>query len=167
VMDTIEWSDPGVRYREPPMVVKNIFGKFFDVSTPAGPAFSRPQAGRGLATGDLDGDGRLDVVINNNNSPATVLHNTTTPSANWIDVRLEGAKSNRDGYGSVVLVTTEAGVEARAYSDSSGSYLSASSPILHFGLGSDRAKRIEVRWPSGLRTVQEIKNLNTLVRLRE
>jgi enediyne biosynthesis protein E4 len=167
VMDTIEWSDPGVRYREPPMVVKNIFGKFFDVSTRAGPAFSRPQAGRGLATGDLDDDGRLDVVINNNNSPATVLHNTTTPSANWIDVRLEGAKSNRDGYGSVVLVTTEAGLESRGYSDSSGSYLSASSPILHFGLGSDRAKRIEVRWPSGLRTVQEIKNLNTLVRLRE
>jgi hypothetical protein len=167
VMDTIEWSDPGVRYREPPMIAKNIFGKFFDVSTSAGPAFRRPQAGRGLATGDLDKDGRPDIVINNNNSPATVLHNTTASNANWIGVRLEGTKSNRDGYGSVVLVTTESGVELRAYSDPSGSYLSASSPVLHFGLGSERAKTVEVRWPSGLRTVREIKNSNTEVRLRE
>ena len=79
VMDTIEWSDPAVRYLEPPLMAKNIFGKFFDVSAQAGPAFVQSRAGRGLATGDLDGDGRIDLVINNNNSAVTLLRNATEP----------------------------------------------------------------------------------------
>ena len=159
VMDTIEWSDPAVHYREPPMIARNIFGKFFDVSAQAGPGFSRAQAGRGLATGDLDNDGRLDLVINNNNSPPTVLRNTTESSGNWMALRLEGTKSNRDGYGSEIVVTTESGRRLRAYADTAGSYLSASSPVLHFGLGKERAKSVEVVWPSGKRTERVIRGI--------
>jgi hypothetical protein len=152
VMDTIEWSDPSVRYREPPLLARNVFGKFFDVGEQAGPAFTQAQAGRGLAMGDLDNDGRIDIVINNNNSAATVLKNTTASTGNWLAIRLEGTKSNRDGYGAAVFVTTESGRRLRMYADTAGSYLSASSPVLHWGLGTGQAKSIEVLWPSGGRT---------------
>jgi hypothetical protein len=169
VMDTIEWSDPGVHYREPPLIARNIFGKFFDMSAQAGPAFNRAQAGRGLATGDLDNDGRLDVVINNNNSPPTVLRNTTESPGNWIALHLKGTKSNRDGYGSEVIVVTESGRRLRAYSDTAGSYLSASSPVLHFGLGKERAQSVEVFWPSGKRTSHLVhaSNKSRVLLLRE
>ena len=67
-----------MRYLEPPLLVKNVFGKFFDVSAASRRRLSlKPRAGRGLATGDLDGDGRIDMVISNNNSPPTVLRNAT------------------------------------------------------------------------------------------
>lgn len=154
VMDTIEWSDPGVRFREPPLLVKNVFGKLFDVSAAAGAAFQKPRSGRGLATGDLDGDGLVDIVISNNNDTPSVLRNATASAGKWIGVRLEGSGSNRDGYGSEVIVTTDLGRRMRAYADTSGSYLSASSPVLHFGLGAEgEAREIEVVWPSGRRTV--------------
>jgi enediyne biosynthesis protein E4 len=168
VMDTIEWSDPGVRYLEPPLLAKNVFGKFFDVSKEAGAAFSTPAAGRGLATGDLDGDGLIDVVINNNNAAPTLLRNATKSSNNWLAVRLQGSRSNRDGYGSEVIVTTDSGRRLRAYSDTSGSYLSASSPVLHFGLGpAGKARQIEVTWPRGARSVWRGAASNRGIRLRE
>ena len=168
VMDTIEWSDPGVKYLEPPLLAKNLFGKFFDVSAQAGPAFAQPRAGRGLATGDFDNDGRIDLVINNNNSAATVLRNVTAPGNNWIQIRLEGVKSNRDGYGSQVMITTDSDRRIRVYSDTSGSYLSASSPILHVGLGPEgQARKIEVTWPSGAVTSWKGAAANRVLRLRE
>ena len=168
VMDTIEWSDPGVRFREPPLLVKNVFGKFFDVSAAAGAPFLRPRSGRGLATGDLDGDGLLDIVINNNNDAPSILRNATTPAGKWLGVRLEGSVSNRDAYGSEVIVTSDTGKRMRGYADTSGSYLSASSPILHFGLGVDgEAREVEVVWPKGQRTVWKGSASNRVLTLIE
>ena len=167
VMDTIEWSDPGVQFREPPLLVKNLFGKFFNVSETAGAAFSRARSGRGLATGDLDGDGLVDIVINNNNDTPSVLRNTTSPEGKWIGVRLTGSVSNRDGYGAEVVVTTDSGRRIRSYSDTSGSYLSASSPVLHFGLGASRAGQVEVVWPTGQRTVWKGAASNRVLSLTE
>ena len=167
VMDTIEWSDPAVKYREPPLLAKNVFGKFFDVSSGAGPAFAQPQSGRGLATGDLDSDGRVDIIINNNDSPATLLRNTSDSEGNWVDVQLEGTQSNRDGYGSEVVVTTSSERRMRAYADPAGSYLSSSSPVLHFGLDRDQIKRIDVMWPGGAHTVRQGAPVNRLIKIRE
>jgi hypothetical protein len=168
VMDTIEWSDPAVRYLEPPLLAKNLFGKFFDVSAQAGSAFSQPRAGRGLATGDFDNDGRLDVVISHNNSATSVLRNTTALAGNWIAVGLEGTDSNRDAFGSEVIVTTDSGRRLRAYATTSGSYLSASSPILHFGLSPrTTAREISVTWPSGKRTAWRGTASNRTIRIRE
>ena len=147
VMDTIEWSDPAVKYREPLLLARNVFGRLFDVSGAAGPAFRMAQAGRGLATGDLDGDGLLDVVISNLNSRATVLRNVSPRRNFWLRVNAP--------IGSRVLVTTASGRKLRGYATTSGSYVSASSAVVHFGLGEDRARRVEVFGPTGVRTTRE------------
>lgn len=149
VMDTIEWSDPSIKYLEPPLLARNLFGRFFDISATAGAPFRQPQPGRGLATGDLDGDGRLDVVINNNNGAPTLLRNVSDTKNNWIDVKLTGRKSPRNGAGAEVRIRTNNGRSLRTYADTSGSYLSVNSPVLHLGLGDGRAVRIDVAWPSG------------------
>ena len=120
-----------------------------------------------MATGDLDGDGRVDVVINNNNSGTTVLRNVTEPSGNWLAIRLEGTRSSRYGYGSEVIVTMKSGRRLRAYADSAGSYLSSSSPVLHFGLSQEHVAQLAVLWPSGLRTVKLGARTNTQIRIRE
>ena len=86
--------------------------------------------------GDLDKDGLLDVVISNNDGPATVLRNISPRRNYWLRVRAP--------IGSRVLVTTTSGRKLRAYVTTSGSYASASSPVAHFGLGEERAARVEV-----------------------
>jgi enediyne biosynthesis protein E4 len=145
VMDTIEITDPAVKYREPPLLLHNLGGRFTRTGTMAGPAFEEPRAGRALAAGDLDDDGRLDVVIGNSNSAPTLLRNSSDSGNNWIGVRVRGT-------GAEVFVTTTGGRRLRGYADTSGSYLSASTPLLHFGLGREHAARVEVFWPGGKRS---------------
>jgi len=114
---------------------------------------ARPMAGRGLAVGDIDNDGDLDVLLLGVGEPPRLLRNDGGNRNHWLGVRLEGTKSNRDGVGAVVRVT--AGGRERVKARAGGtSYASASDPRLLFGLGAAaEADRIEVRWPSGLVTV--------------
>jgi hexokinase len=119
--------------------------------------FQQTWVARGLATGDIDNDGKVDAVIVTNDGPIHVLHNDTTTSNHWLTLRLLGHKSNRDAIGAVVKLSSEHGAQFATVT-TAGSYLSSSDKRLHFGLGQDAtAKSIEIQWPSGIRqTIQNV-----------
>ena len=159
VMDNIEVKEPHLHYLEPPLLMRNVDGKkFVDVSANSGDVFHQRWAGRGMATGDIDNDGRVDVVVTSNDGPVWVLRNETANSNHWITLKLVGIKSNRDAIGAQVEITTDTGAQYGTVTTAS-SYESSSDVRLHFGLGSSAAvKSINIRWPSGIvQSVSETK----------
>ena len=168
VMDNIELSDPEVRYLEPFLLLRNVFGKFFDVSSMSGPAFSAPRAGRGAAVADLDNDGFVDVVVSANDQRAAVLHNEGGNGNHWLGVDAIGTLSNRDGIGTRIRLVSKSGQEQFALVSRAGSYLSAGDKRVHFGLGSDSiVERIELTWPSGIVQTQEQIKADQVVTMTE
>jgi hypothetical protein len=151
VMDTIEIQEPHLHYLEPPLLAYNQGGKnFVDVSPQSGQIFAQKWAARGLATGDIDNDGRVDVVVTSNNGPAWVLRNETPSRNHWITLKLAGVKSNRDGIGAQIELVTDAGKQYATVT-TAGSYQSSSDRRAHFGLGNAAAATlIRIRWPSGI-----------------
>jgi len=114
-----------------------------------GPVLTDARVGRGLAAGDLDNDGRIDVVVNDLDGRPQVLHNETADPGHWLIVRLKGTGTNTGAVGAVVKVHTGTTVQQRLVLSGS-SYLSQEDKRLHFGLGgSDQADLVEVRWPDG------------------
>ena len=110
----------------------------------------RPRAHRGCAFGDMDNDGRVDVVVSVIGEPPEVLYNLTAGAGHWLELRLEGTKSNRDGLGATVKLTGESGRVQYNHATTAVGYASSSDKRVHFGLGTDRvAREIEIRWPSG------------------
>jgi hypothetical protein len=154
VMDTIQTNEPHLRYRESPLLLWNDKGnRFVDVSGQSGEVFQQTWAARGMAIGDLDNDGRVDVVVTENNGPAWVLRNETPTHNHWITLRLVGVKSNKDGIGAQIKITTAAGDQYATVTTAS-SYQSSSDKRAHFGLGSANVvSRMEIRWPSGIKQV--------------
>ena len=158
VEDHIELQQPLVRYLEPFLLMKNVQGKFQDVSDQGGDSFLVPRPGRGAVAVDLDNDGFLDLAVNCNNEPSVILKNQGVPSRHWLLVDTVGAVSNRDGIGAHVRIISESGFEQHATVSRAGSYLSSGDKRVHFGLGGDKKVRLlEVRWPSGI--VQRIENV--------
>jgi hypothetical protein len=123
-------------------------GRLIDVTDRAGPPWRVPRIGRGLAAGDLDNDGRVDLLVLGQEAPLAYFHNRTR-GGHSLTLRLEGTRSNRDAIGATVtiLACSRRQIAPRV---GGGSYQSASDPRLHFGLGSClRTDWVEVRWPSG------------------
>jgi enediyne biosynthesis protein E4 len=149
VYPEIDRSPVGETYRQKTLLYRNLGnGRFADVTDSAGPGFAPLRPARGLATGDLDGDGRPEVVIVNMNEKPALLKNVG-PRQNAIAVRLAGTRSNRSAIGA--RCTIEAGGRKQiAEVVSGGSYFSQNSLTLYFGLGkAETVDRIEVRWPMG------------------
>jgi enediyne biosynthesis protein E4 len=120
--------------------------------------FNERWVGRGLAVGDIDNDGRVDAVVTTNGGPAYVLRNETNTDNHWLTLLLVGHKSNRDGIGAVIKLTTAAGSQWVTVT-TGGSYLSASDKRAHFGLGTASvAQSIQIRWPSGV--LQTLTNIH-------
>ena len=158
-LDTIELISPQLHYREPLLLARNVEGKkFVDVSATSGEIFSKRWVGRGMATGDIDNDGRIDAVVSENGGPAHIIMNQTKTKNHWLGLNLVGHKSNRDAIGAVVKVTTAGGSRWGTVTTCS-SYLSSSDKRLHFGLGDEATVRsIEVHWPSGIvQTLKDVK----------
>ena len=159
VMDNIQLTQPSVRYLEPPLLMRNNGGKFHDVSEQSGAPFHAPLAARGVAFGDLNNDGFLDIAINCNNGPALVLQNQDGNGNHWLLVKLVGSRSNRDGIGARLRLVSESGKQQFAIASTAGSYLSANDSRVHFGLGVERAARLlEISWPSG--SVQRLEKVD-------
>ena len=156
VLDTVELTYPQLRYREPMLLARNTGQKFVDVSGDSGAPFRQPWASRGMAAGDIDNDGRVDVVVTTNGGVAHILRNETDSGNHWLTLSLVGHKSNRDAIGATVKLFTSNGIQAATVT-TSGSYLSSGDKRVHFGLGREvTVQKIEVRWPSGI--VQTIQN---------
>ena len=139
--------------RHPNGVLANMGGgRFADASRRAGADFQVAGRHRGAAFGDFDGDGRVDVVLTRIGEPASLYRNVTTGGNHWLRVRLRGRRSNRDGIGAMVRVTTEAGVQQWNRVTTAVGYASSSDRIVHFGMGdSPVARELEIQWPSGAR----------------
>ena len=150
VYPEIEAKLPQYPHRSPRIVFRNTGGgRFVDVTASSGPGVTTPQSSRGAAFGDIDGDGDVDALVMNMNAPPSLLRNDAHGGHHWLTVRLEGTRSNRQGIGATVLVTSGGRTQARAVL-SQTSYYSVDDLRPSFGLGDATvADRIEVRWPSG------------------
>ena len=150
VYPELDRVSPRYALRTPRLLFRNRGdGTFAELSEEAGPGIAARHCGRGMAFGDFDNDGDMDVLIMNVNEPPTLLRNDSPADNHWIKVRLEGVKSNRSAIGARVVAHYGGKVQAQEVLSQS-SYLSASDPRLHFGLGASAKVDIEVRWPLGL-----------------
>ena len=142
--------------------------RFSEVSDGAGPAFQRIDVGRGVAIGDIDNDGAVDVLVTNNNGSVRLLHNEVGARQHWLEVRLVGTKSNRSGIGARVALLRDGAAPQwrRVHTDSS--YLSASDVRVHFGLGERSDVRgLVVQWPDGSSETWDHVKPNRVVVLRQ
>ncbi len=151
--------NPQQQYRQPNGLFQNLRNATFqDVSAEAGPALRLRAAHRGAAFGDLNNDGKIDVVVSAIGSAAELLYNTSTGGSHWIAIETVGVKSNHDGIGTRIKLTGESGLVQYNAVTTAGSYASSSDKRAHFGLGHDfLIKEIELRWPSG--TLQILRNI--------
>jgi enediyne biosynthesis protein E4 len=147
--DEHQW---GTSYAQQALLFRNLKGKFERVGAPPGSALANAWSGRGVAVGDLDGDGRLDLVINNLDAKPVVLRNVAATNGHWLGLRLIGdvtKKSPRDAIGSVAYVTTGA-VRQRQDVLSGAVFCSQNDMTLHFGLGAaTKIDKLEIKWPDG------------------
>jgi enediyne biosynthesis protein E4 len=158
IEDAIERVQKRVSYAEPPHLFRNLGdGKFTEVTADMGKSFAAPKVARAAAYGDIDNDGFLDILLTTNAGPAYLFHNEGGINRS-LRLKLVGTKSNRDGIGAVVRVTSGSDSQSKMLRSGS-SYLAQSELGLTFGLGAKtRADNVEIHWPSG--QVDKLTNVN-------
>ena len=145
--DMVENYTTQVKYREPLLLFHNDGGRLTNVSAGAGPVFSRAFPARGLAVGDIDNDGSVDVLISNSGDAPLLLRNRAAAGRHWVGVKLQGMSCNRDAIGARITWSA-GGVERSRLKTGGGSYLSSHDPREVLGLGAAaRVDWVEVRWP--------------------
>ena len=150
VFPEVESLHIDVHYKDRAILYQNLAnGKFRDVSQEAGPAFQEKHSSRGAAFGDIDNDGAIEIAINNQNEPPSLLKQALNPPGHWVILKLTGTRSNRNAIGARVKLVVNGHAQ---YGEvrSGGSYLSQNDLRLHFGLGTaTNIDWIEIAWPSG------------------
>lgn len=140
---------PDCPYKTPNVLFRNLGGgKFEELTEEAGPALAALHCSRGLAFGDFDNDGDIDILVMNMNEPPSLLRNDIRGSNHWLKVLLQGTVSNRSAIGAVVIATYGERKQAQAVMAQS-SYFSVNDRRLHFGLGAAKSAALEIRWPNG------------------
>jgi hypothetical protein len=171
VSDDISVVQPTLKYAQPAILFHNSGNrKFEDASAKVGPAMQQPVVGRGAAYLDYDNDGDLDLVITANNGPARLLRNENGNQNDMLRVKLVGTRSNRDGIGARVTVTTSSGTRLFRMVKTGSSYASQSELPLTFGLGTPQAGRtvgLEIVWPSGQKDSLSKIGANQLITVKE
>jgi enediyne biosynthesis protein E4 len=155
-------------FRQRNQLLKNTTGRRFrDATGEAGPALQPADVSRGAAFGDVDNDGDVDVLVTVNGGRPRLLLNEAS-DGNWLLARLEGRADNRQGLGARVGLTTDDGVTLWRQAHTDGSYLSASDPRVHFGLGAKAgAVKVVVEWPRGAREEWRSVRANQILTLQQ
>jgi len=150
MLDNVQLYHAEISYKEPLLMFRNLGKGVFDkVSDSLGPDFVRPIAGRGLATGDYDNDGDVDIATNNRGDFPSILRNDGGNTNHWLEILLIGTKSNRDGVGASLKLTAEGATHVEQAKGGMG-YMSANDPRIQFGLGKrTKIDVLEITWPSG------------------
>ena len=165
--DLIEMKGSRVKYKEPLLLFENTGTGFKNVSAQSGNVFAKDFSGRGMAVGDFDNDGDLDVLISNNGEAPLLLRNEGGNRNNWLGLQLIATRSNPGAVGAVITWQA-AGVKRNRLRTAGGSYLSSSDPREVLGLGgATKLESLEIRWPSG--KVDKLTNLpvNSYVKVVE
>ena len=157
-----------IHYKDRAILYENLGdGRFRDISSQAGPALAEKHSSRGAAFGDIDNDGTIEIAVNNQNEPPSLLKESENPTGHWIILQLTGTRSNRSAIGARVKLTANGHRQAEEVR-SGGSYLSQSDLRLHFGVGSaSRIDRIEITWPSGQTQLVDNQACDRILQIRE
>jgi hypothetical protein len=159
--DLVEDFSSQVKYREPLLLFQNTGGKYKNVSEQSGPVFSKSFAARGMAVGDFNNDGGIDVLVGVNDGAPVLLRNNVGKENHWLGVKLVGTKSNRDAVGA--RLTYKAGDLTRSrMKTGGGSFLSSHDPRMILGLGKrTKVDSLDVQWPQPGGSVEHFTDLPT------
>ncbi|MEP6757124.1 MAG: CRTAC1 family protein [Chthonomonadales bacterium] len=174
VYDKVEQVNPTMTFKQPLMLFHNEPDKyeaksrqFVDLIPRMSGSVTKKMLGRGMATGDFDNDGKMDVLVVDYEGSPLLLHNQSTGNAHWITFDIRSGGRNRFAYGAK-LTSTSGGVTWTSIVSPASSYLSSSDPRVHFGLGDVKVlEKVTVRWPDGKSQTFENVAADHIVRLTE